>query len=551
MTSKPTTNAAFALGLIMSAVLVTFTVQDFDTFWHLANGRAMVGQHRIVSEELFSYTRAGAHFYNHEWLSQLVLYLAYAAAGAMGLAALKVALAAIVFTFEYRTLRALGLDSVWAALIALFAIYLGLERYRERPEIFSLAFLSLLVWLIYGVRGGAINKRALYAIPIIFGVWELFHGAVYGLVFFGAYVGAASTGRREERELAWKIAALTFLVLLISPYGLRNYSSLLSLAGKGLMVTMNEEFQRTPLIADYLPYWGLLAATWTLAAIFYKDADRVHLATLLLFTVLSIKYQRATAAFALVAAPVIGRYIFIASARWELRHLRTALAIILLGVIVALKFFTPGAPAAFAVGVDEQRLPVGATRFIKATDLAGNMYNPGNFGGLLAYELYPRRKIFLYNHHEVFEQVLGESLDRRFIDRYRIDYALIGPIGSMDEDMFKRGWVTVYWDTASRLLVRDTPENSSYLARFALKYYLPDVSPAMALEYEPARMQLLAEAARVCSFAYNPQCSAFLGLAVIKYKNSIAPANARALIEFAMRRNPTSPELLRALSLFK
>ena len=51
--------------------------------------------------------------------------------------------------------------------------------------------------------------------------------------------------------------------------------------------------------------------------------------------------------------------------------------------------------------INELFIPLGATKFISKSGLKGNMFNPGHFGGCLAYFLYPERKIFLYNHHIV------------------------------------------------------------------------------------------------------------------------------------------------------
>ena len=65
-------------GLLLCAVLlVAFPFFDFDIYWHLANGREMVTQGRIINEEIFSYTKAGTPFSNHEWLAQILLYAVY------------------------------------------------------------------------------------------------------------------------------------------------------------------------------------------------------------------------------------------------------------------------------------------------------------------------------------------------------------------------------------------------------------------------------------------------------------------------------------------
>jgi hypothetical protein len=556
----------FPVALVM--VLVAFPVQDFDTFWHLANGRAMVEGGGIVSEEIFSYTMTGAPFYNHEWLSQIVLYLIYAAWGGAGLVGFKAVLSACVFMFEYRTLRGFGAGGVSASLLSVAGIFAGLDRYRERPEIFSLVFLALLIWLMHSVREGRLKSRALLAIPFVMVLWECLHGGVYGLVFLGAFAGAETverwwrgrSGGAPERSshlplgMLWGVVGVTVVVLLISPYGLRQYGTFFSFARKGLMVGMVEEFQRTP-FGEYRFYWVMLAVAWALVILFFRRLDLVHIATLFVFSLLSVRYLRATAPFALVAVPVIGRYAIPAMEKGSLRRIWAGAKYVFWGLAIAgavhLKFLTPGSPFEFGWGVDERRLPLGEARFIRDTGLGGNMYNPGNFGGTLAYELFPERGIFLYNHHVVFEQLLRETFDRRFIDKYNINYAVLRH-GDWGEDrLFPDGpWVTVYWDSAGRVVVRNSPENSDYLARYGLTYYLPGASSDaldLVLRYEPSRMSLIREVARVARYASNPSASRLQGLAIEKYREDLPADETRQMLRGTLVRNPQSAELRAAL----
>ena len=79
---QKTTNTVFFACI---AALVIIPIYDFDIFWHLANGRAMLEQGRIVQEELFSYTARGVAFENNQWLAQIILYVIHKLAGDIGL----------------------------------------------------------------------------------------------------------------------------------------------------------------------------------------------------------------------------------------------------------------------------------------------------------------------------------------------------------------------------------------------------------------------------------------------------------------------------------
>jgi hypothetical protein len=87
---RPTRDTAILILLFASiALLVFYRIQDFDFFWHVANGKFMVHQGRIINEEIFSFTRPGVSFSNHEWLAQIVFYLIFSSLGSLGIVAFK------------------------------------------------------------------------------------------------------------------------------------------------------------------------------------------------------------------------------------------------------------------------------------------------------------------------------------------------------------------------------------------------------------------------------------------------------------------------------
>ncbi len=91
-----------------AALLLIFQVNNYDIYWHLANGRAMLGSGEIVNQEIFSYTKNGTEFTNHEWLAQVIFFLAYNALGGTGLIALKLGLLLLSLGLLYRTSGLLG-----------------------------------------------------------------------------------------------------------------------------------------------------------------------------------------------------------------------------------------------------------------------------------------------------------------------------------------------------------------------------------------------------------------------------------------------------------
>src|SRR5690349_5176386 len=72
---------AWVRALLVPALAFIATVSDRNCqtdFWHhLARGRAIAEQGRLVDHDLFTYTVHGQSFQDNNWLSQLFYYFLY------------------------------------------------------------------------------------------------------------------------------------------------------------------------------------------------------------------------------------------------------------------------------------------------------------------------------------------------------------------------------------------------------------------------------------------------------------------------------------------
>src|SRR6185295_5402156 len=73
--------AAFLIVVFASACLMPL---QSDFWWHLRAGQEMWFRHIIALADEFSFTATGSYWPNHEWLSEIVLFAAYRAAGLPG-----------------------------------------------------------------------------------------------------------------------------------------------------------------------------------------------------------------------------------------------------------------------------------------------------------------------------------------------------------------------------------------------------------------------------------------------------------------------------------
>ncbi len=566
------------ISFLFVAVLVFYRIQDPDFFWHIANGKAMVEQGRIINEEIFSYTRPGVRFSNHEWLSQVLFYLIFKNGGPLAVVLFKSAITVLIAFLIFKTARFMGAGTSLSALLMVIAILAGVMRYRERPEMFSLLFISLLAFIFYGFKAGRLKSRYVFIIPVIMVLWDFLHGALYGFMFLSAFVigetiksifpksaggNAGSLGGRRSEPGYIKTLLIVYLVsvtaMVINPYALRSYDIFLEFLRTNRMVLNTNEFT-PPDFTNFPLFWLLFVFVAGLSLFFIKKVDLTHMFILIPFAALALKYNRVSVVFDLLAVPILAYYASLMRERAKSRLLAACGRILCyaalsaaLVYILLLKFFFADGPFTFGYKVNNLLLPVGVTRFIEQSGLKGNMYNPGHFGGYLAYYLYPKRKIFLYNHHAVFGDFPSIVENRNLIEDYNIQYAVLerywGNSQSYGAIFAPEFWIPVFWDDAAVVVVRNIPENYSFINKYRLRFFLPGISGQTAAEYEsnPSILPVfIKEMARCLAFYNNKIIADYLGSLIVQPMNGIGPDEGIPMVEAALRYNPGSAHLLSA-----
>jgi hypothetical protein len=227
---SPTHSRLLLRGSIAAIVLavITHTRADPDLFGHVRFGQDLVAARSVHLADPYSFVSDRA-WINHEWLSEAVMYAAYAAAGNAGLIVLKLLLlaamlAAVIVVLRRSELTPIGYD----ALIALVAICTFPQANHVRPQLFSLA---LFAWLLLALTGG----RPLRSIPIM-AIWVNLHGG--WLVGAGTIAAWAATGLLTAEPARAKftmlgVGAASVLVTLLNPYGWQMWSFLRETVGFG------------------------------------------------------------------------------------------------------------------------------------------------------------------------------------------------------------------------------------------------------------------------------------------------------------------------------
>ncbi len=173
----------------------------------------MIDNFAIPLVDTFSHTMKGSAWTAHEWLSELLMYLAFRADSWRGLIALE----AIAFsiTIAYLTRFLLGyLLPVRALLFSVLAIGMAIPHLLARPHL--LAMPLLLAWCAGVVRASDEQQTPSPWLLGVMLIWANLHGSfTFGLMFAVAFaVEATLQAGPEERAEAIK-KWLTFLALAV------------------------------------------------------------------------------------------------------------------------------------------------------------------------------------------------------------------------------------------------------------------------------------------------------------------------------------------------
>jgi hypothetical protein len=222
--------AALAPVLIFVATALSRAYQT-DLWHHLARGRAIVSQGRLINEDLFSCTVHGQPLQDANWLTQIVYYGLYSAGG-LDLIQLvnSLTLAAVLGLVVFACWRA-SMSLRLAALVSVFT-FLGIWQLLViRPQTFSF----LLFMLIYVALDLAGRRPWLLVVPpLILALWVNVHGGFpIGFILIGAFLLAAAWEAVRAKGWGllhdgrtWGLAvclAASVLATLANPYGWRVY----------------------------------------------------------------------------------------------------------------------------------------------------------------------------------------------------------------------------------------------------------------------------------------------------------------------------------------
>lgn len=215
--SRPLTLLAGALVL---AAVFSFAFTPLrasqDEWWHLKAGQWIVEHRALPVNDIFTYAGEQMRWYNHEWLSQVIFYLAWlVGAGESTGAGAEVGGVQALVTFKAVVVTATFFLLAWLArvrcgswpvalLVALLAADISRRTIYPRPPIFSYFLMTAFLAVFTLWKMGRLKTRWLWLLVPATVVWGNLHGMVLlAIVVTGAFAAGeameAAVARKTDR----------------------------------------------------------------------------------------------------------------------------------------------------------------------------------------------------------------------------------------------------------------------------------------------------------------------------------------------------------------
>ena len=465
--------AAIAVFLFTLAAFAPQVLGDGDTWSHVATGEWIIAHGAAPRVDPFSHSMSGAPWTAHEWLSEVLLALAFRLGGWSGVVLLTgaaVALAALIVGLSAaRELRG-------APLVATVAIGLSLvtANLLARPHVLALPLAAAWTAGLIGARDRA--RAPPRALALLMTAWANMHGGfIFGLMLIGPFaleaVTEAPVGARFLAARPWATFAVVALVAaLVNPYGVEALLLPFRLMSVENLSRISEW---RPQDFSHLGTMELALLTLLGFALTRPFAmPPIRAALLLALVAMALQHSRHQVLLGILAPMLLARPIAAAiraerpGEAWR-RVARIALPATIAAVLAigGLRLLTPIEP------IDGAAAPISALSAVPPELRRKPVLNDYAFGGFLIFEhvrpfidarveLYGDKMMSLYDKlrsgdHEAVESALK---------RYDIAWTIFAPgdriVAALDREP---GWRRLYADMTAVVHVRDAASGTQGL----------------------------------------------------------------------------------------
>ena len=450
---------------------------DADFWFHLKTGE-YVFTSGIPRMELWSFTHHGIPWTAHGWLSGVLFYSVWSAAGLKPLIFIFALLTAIAFWIAFKRTNA---HPFFAGSAILLAVWTSLPNIGVRPRVFTILFASIYLALL-GRFARGIKERWFWLLIPIMTLWANLHGgffiglALVGLTAVGMVLDYWAGVLKERESLRPRLRTLAVifvgcvLAVLVNPFGVKLYTT-------PLAVLQSPIFQ--DLVIDWLspnfhlstarPLLILLVLTIAVLALSPRRPKPSEVLLFLATLAATLKTQRNAVVFSLVAAPLFATYFHLwfdstsVGKRFgtirEDRNSRLALLVTLVLLLPLIPFVIKLKRTVYSTPTQQSmRVPVKAIDYLKQNGIAGNTFAAPNVWGAYVLFAAPKNPVYIDGRDVYPDTFVKEFVDilfgrvdwRPIFDQRGVQIVLIEPGTLLARQVGESpAWEKVYEDDMS------------------------------------------------------------------------------------------------------
>ena len=470
-------------------------LSDGDAGWHIRTGQWILAHGRVPTQDMFSFSKAGAPWFAWEWLSDVLFAYLFQLAG---FKALVLFAGVLIVGFSGLVLRfALwrGANPMAAGLVVLLTIGASTVHFLARPHIFTLVFLPLSIWLIEADRRRPSGKLWLL-VPVTV-LWTNLHGgwailiACLVLLVAGSIV-EAWLGERGWTSV-WRYGALTVAcaaATLVNPYGTQLHRHILSYLRSDWIRNHIQEFQAPAFRTEgELQFELLLLAGIFLAGWLLRRRDVTGCFWILFLGHSALTSLRHAPLYVSVAGPMVAAELSLLWNKWVSGHKKSfvpgifwqvgkdlvpSFSRITIWPVAALVVLCLLPKIAWPTDFPAELFPAKMIQQQQTVLSSGRLLTTDQWGDYLIFHYAPKLKVFIDGRSDFYGAEFGDDYFRlmqgawdwnTLLRKHRFDVALLPvdwPLGSfLKQDP---AWQLIQDDGKALLFVRRAAVAQSRLA---------------------------------------------------------------------------------------
>jgi len=471
------------LAIFVGVLLLGFRMlnKDGDMPRHLDMGRFIAQTWTVPTTEPFVYPNIGKPFVAFEWLGELILYLAYAAAGLPGIVLLSAVVLASTFALLYTDLSARLRMNIPVLFLVVWGAAVSSLHWIARPHLLSI--LLLVVCMILADRLARGEKVPFWQLPALIAVWANVHGEfVLGIAVISAYAAGWAWDRlfnppQAAPASAWKIwlaLPLSVLASLINPAGIQPWTTVAGFLSNPYMKAHMAD-QSAPNFQDPGLYVVLALVAFSIFLLSIKG-ERISTGRAFLlsgFTIMVMMTVRNVDIYGPVAPFVLAPAVSSIDERKVLYRMEASLNSVQaqlkgflwpIAITLGLGCFVLASPLAGQVyRFDSSFFPVDAVHWLEQHPQSGNMFNDIDWGGYINLYLWPEHPAFLDSvadmsggiTHEYEAVITVADGWQDILAKYKVAWVLYPPDSPLVERLSgDPAWETLYSDPTAVILHR-------------------------------------------------------------------------------------------------